>query len=107
MNTCLNICVLVVYSLAILFERIPQTRIIVSTQPQSFQYLVVYQARLCIQMGTSKNPLIGMQRKAQTGAIRRYCEDLQRRDAPEYGVFRSSQIRIRNVYAPYRAISCQ
>jgi hypothetical protein len=41
-------------------------------------------------LGTSKNPLIGMQRKAQTGAIRRYCEDLQRRDAPEYGVFRSS-----------------
>jgi hypothetical protein len=43
------------------------------------------------QRGTSKNPLIGMQRKAQTGAIRRYCEDLQRRDAPEYRVFRSSQ----------------
>ena len=26
-----------------------------------------------------------MQRKAQTGAIRRYCEELQRRDAHDYG----------------------
>ncbi|AZP11299.1 hypothetical protein [Undibacterium parvum] len=41
--------------------------------------------------GISKNPLIGMQRKAQTGAIRRYCEDLQGCDAPEYRVFRTSQ----------------
>jgi hypothetical protein len=41
--------------------------------------------------GISKKPLIGMQRKAQTGAIRRYCEDLQGCDAPEYRVFRTSQ----------------
>jgi hypothetical protein len=46
-----------------------------------------------------------MQRKAQTGAIRQYCEELQRRDAPEYGVFRSSQKLLRSIHAPRKPIS--
>jgi hypothetical protein len=53
-------------------------------------------------MITFKNPLIGMQRKGkpeQYVGIARIALNNQRRDAPEYRVFRNFQNRMRSIHA--------
>jgi hypothetical protein len=55
--------------------------------------------------GTAKNPLIGMQRKARTGAIRRYCEDRIVQSTPRCArllVFRSSPTPERIFHAGFQ-----
>ena len=38
-----------------------------------------------------RNSIVGMQCKAKTTAVHMYCEDFQRRNAPEYWIYDSTQ----------------
>ena len=47
---------------------------------------------LLFRFGTSRNSILGMQCEAQNVAIRRYCEALQRNNAPYNWIYRGAEI---------------